>query len=201
MVMGQDLERCRGRAKGELETSRSLTVQSMLTRIIYMATATISPRIEARLAERWFIANFPRYKTTGSVGLVEPLEYGSGQDVLESVNVRYWFRDWTNLQSSISDMGVTPNDIVDTLIHPSSHSPHASLAALTLLTASLPEMTQSAVAQPHSPLIEDCMPVLTAALSHSAIDVGLAYLWSLLQNGGQVPYENATMLLEVRSHP
>ena len=43
------------------------------------------------------------------------------------------------------------------------------------------------------------MPILSAALSSSAIDAGLAYTWSLLHRDEavSVPFESATMLLEV----
>ena len=50
------------------------------------------------------------------------------------------------------------------------------------------------------PDLADCIPILTAALSSSAIDAGLAYTWALLHQDltVSVPYDNATMLIEVR---
>lgn len=91
--------------------------------------------------------------------------------------------------------------------HPSSTTPHASLAALILLSSSLPQtQTQfqttgpSSVEPPNiSPhLLSDSIPVLTAALSSSAVDAALTWLWYLIQSDQvYVTHDQATLLLEV----
>lgn len=47
-------------------------------------------------------------------------------------------------------------------------------------------------------LLSDSMPVLSAALSGTAIDAGLIWVNYLVDGGVDVPYDAATLLLEVR---
>jgi len=58
--------------------------QAMLTRLLFQGITLLSPRIEAKLAERWFVAAFPRYSGLHKdEGLWRP-----AQEVLERVSVR-----------------------------------------------------------------------------------------------------------------
>ena len=111
-----------------------------------------------------------------------------------------------DVQNFIVQLGISRDEMVDTLSRPNSTSPYSSLAALTLLAASFPAKSPTSYkpVTKSSSGFEECMPALSAALSSSAIDAGLTYLWSLLHcdsgaDDTSVPYENATMLLEVRS--
>jgi len=58
--------------------------QAMLTRLLFQGITLLSPRIEAKLAERWFVAAFPRYSGLHKdEGMWRP-----AQEVLERVSVR-----------------------------------------------------------------------------------------------------------------
>jgi hypothetical protein len=55
----------------------------MLSQLLHMAIALLSPRIEARLAERWFVEWFPKYK-----GLhADDGDWKPAQDILDKANV------------------------------------------------------------------------------------------------------------------
>jgi hypothetical protein len=165
----------------------------MLVQLLYLGVTLLSPRIEARLAERWFIATFPRYSNLhADDGAWKP-----GQGVLDTVMVSRHLNQAYD-QTVASELGLERLNLEDTLTHPSSTSLHSSLASLTMLAGSVPLSNSHSSSQTHVNL-EDCMPVLTAALSSSAIDAALTYTWSLVDHSQTtvIDLDTATMLIEV----
>ena len=86
-------------------------------------------------------------------------------------------------------------ELVNLLTNPAPASPFSSLGALTLLaSSSLQEEGKAALS---GLTMDKCMPILSAALSSSAIDAGLTLAWYIVNAGEKVEYENATWLLEL----
>jgi hypothetical protein len=102
-------------------------------------------------------------------------------------------------------LGHTPDSFIHAVTHPTSITPHNSLASLILLVAGLCE-EQEDLRLPTdgmdlSSTLQDSMPVLTAALSGTAVDAGLVWTWAVLHGTPAttvVDFDTLSMLLEVR---
>jgi hypothetical protein len=145
-----------------------------------MSITLLSPHLDAKFFEQTFLDTYPRFKDLPS------------HDKTMDVNIDLSRRVLERAHQTSTKFGLTDEHLIDRLIRPTHTSPHSSLAALTLLA--------SRSTPPHV-ILSDCMPVLTAALSSTAIDSGLACLWHIVHNRADVEYENATMLLEVSHTP
>jgi hypothetical protein len=92
--------------------------------------------------------------------------------------------------------------LTDKILHPSSTSPHAALASLTLLAAtfaSASSFSDPSALKSLSADLDDYMPILSVALSSSAIDAGLTVAWQIITSLGiNVALDPASLLLEVR---
>lgn len=125
-----------------------------------------------------------------------------------------------SVQTTFESLAITSETILHNLTNPSSTSPFPSLAALHLLAYKPPSIASSiatpdnghvvgdvvigsestqgtSVAQGHHTLLSDSMPVLSAGLSGTAVDAGLKWVMYLVDSGVEVPYDAATMILEV----
>ncbi|ORX37852.1 hypothetical protein BD324DRAFT_650395 [Kockovaella imperatae] len=164
--------------------------RAILTNVLFMGVTLLSSRLDARLAERMFINLFPKYKSPhAKEGQGEPAQ----RTLEQSLRIA-------------TELEITTSDLVHRLTHPSSISPYSSLASLALLVASLPSIAigrESGQSHPISPvLLEDCMPVLSAALSSDALDAGIAWTWYLVAAGdSKVTHDVVTMLLELLVPP
>jgi hypothetical protein len=145
-----------------------------------MSITLLSPHLDAKFFEQTFLDTYPRFKDLPSHDESMDGHIELSRKVLERAH-----------QTS-TKLGLTDEHLIDRLIRPTHTSPHSALAALTLLA--------SGSTAPHV-AISDCMPVLTAALSSTAIDSGLAWLWHTVHNRDGIEFENATMLLEVSYTP
>ena len=176
-----------------------MTLQSLLRHILFVAVTLLGPRVGAGLLERWFLGTFPRYATTSPSSSDDS---NQGLAALEQAMV--------SLSSHHSDqeiagnlIGLDTETLVQTLIRPTSITPHASLASLLLLAAGVSGPSDNDYASLARTdvmnLLQDSMPVLSAALSGSAVDAGAVWTWQLLDsvNDSKMDHGAASMLLEV----
>ena len=82
MGVGPDHIGQRRRAKSRSVYGECLN-EAILTNMLYMAITLLSPRIDANLAERWFLARFPRYRNPS----LENADAAEGQSILDGIKV------------------------------------------------------------------------------------------------------------------
>jgi hypothetical protein len=154
-----------------------------------MAVMIFGPCLHADLTSRWFLSTFPRFK-----GLHPESETGPWEEGQAAFDVAL---------KAGEKLGLTRNEYLHLLTNTSSIKPHASIAAIILLAASLPPLS-SALEQDLTltkTVIADAMPVLTISMQGSAVDAGTALTWFLIhaasQGKIQLEYDQSTFFLEV----
>ena len=147
------------------------------------------PCLGADLTPRWFLSTFPRFK-----GLHPESESGPWEEGQAAFD--------TTLKVG-EKLDLTRNELLHLVTNTSSIKPHASIAALILLAASLPPLSSALTEELVLPktIIADAMPLLTISMQGSAVDAGTAFTWFLIHAAGQgkieLEYDQSTFFLEV----
>ncbi|KAK4684012.1 hypothetical protein P7C73_g6195, partial [Tremellales sp. Uapishka_1] len=163
--------------------------RAMLTQLLYMGITLLAPRVNAKLIDRWFLTTFPKFKGLHEEDSDE--EWQIGQEVLDLAYI------------TAQTLGFTRDSLLDLLTHPSTISVHSSLAALILLSSSLPTLTLRPKLATDEPiplptsLLSDSMPILSAAISSSAVEAGVVWVWNLVSRSCVVEHDSATLLIEL----
>ncbi|WWC92924.1 uncharacterized protein L201_007887 [Kwoniella dendrophila CBS 6074] len=175
--------------------------RALLSNLIFEAITLLGHKQNAKLAERWFLKTFPKFKQMpNSQELIDDgLEgWKAGQEILDQA--------WSITTDALN---FTPDDLLQNIINPSHLTVHASLASLNLLASRMISNDVSIVFQSSisETSIDDSMPILCSALSGSSVDAGITYLWSFIHHslstkdgyyqGDLIEYDNASMLLEL----
>lgn len=147
------------------------------------------PCIAADLTPRWFLATFPRFRGLHPESETGPWEAGQAAfDATLKVG---------------EQLGLNRNQLLYHITNTSSIKPHAPIAAIILLAASLPQLS-SALSDDlllTKTIIADAMPVLTIAMQGRGIDAGTAFTSFLIHTASEgkveLEYDQSTFFLEV----
>ncbi|WVR08161.1 hypothetical protein IAU60_005207 [Kwoniella sp. DSM 27419] len=176
--------------------------RSILTDLLFSSIALLGHRVNAGLTEKWFLRTYPKFARLQPSGNSQTDQVDGRDDgmlVLEKAS--------TTARSLL----LTPGNLLQRVIDPSHLAVHASLASLTLLSAQIASASDKQSSPLPSPLptdiLEDSMPILSAALSGSSVDAALTWIWTVMDtdstaevttHGGiTLNFDAASMLVEL----